>query len=162
MKRFLLTIIIAALIIISFAAQGFSAGSWTPIKWLDRFNGGVLIAEATFTADASDAGIPTLTFSDVQFARISEYSLCYVGHDPGTTGPTNGAWDITVPGATTGEELSGGAASNLSSTKGSTFWVKDGIGIAGCRPIREKPTVVITGNAVNSASATVYLWFYRP
>lgn len=156
-------IVLAIVVLFSITPCAFAAGTWTTVSWDEYLHEDIRVARATFTADASNASIPTLTFKDSDFNYIKGYSLCYVGHDPGSTGPTNGAWDITVPGATTSDsDLSGGAAVNLSSTVGGTFWTKDTGGTVGCRPIREKPTVVITGNAVNSATATVYLWFYKP
>jgi hypothetical protein len=137
-------------------------GSWTDFTFDSYFNGNMIVMKATFTAGDA-AAIPTKTPSTTEFNRIKGYYLCYVGHMPGTTGPTNGAWDITLVGATTARlDISGTAASNLSSTVGQTYWVKDTGGTPGCQPILENFGIVITGNAVNSAVATVYLIFVKP
>lgn len=162
MKKLIwLGVILMSLVPLTVGAAA-TPGSWTDFTFNSYFYGNVLVMKATFTAGDA-AAIPVKTPTDAEFAKIQGYFLCYVGHDPGTTGPTNGAWDITLVGATTARlDISGGAATNLSSSVGQTYWVKDTGGTAGCQPILENFGITITGNAVNSAVATIYLIFVRP
>ena len=161
MKR----IALALLALLLFTGPVWATGSWSAVSWVANTGPSMKVLKATFTADSGDAGIPTKTLSATEYAQISRdgYSLCFVGHDPGSTGPTNGAWAIKLVGATTARlDISGGAASGLSSTVGQMFWAKDTGGTAGCQPVLENFAITITGNAVNSASATVYAVFFKP
>jgi hypothetical protein len=120
---------------------------------------------ATFTADAAAATVPAKTPSTAEYQQIYDnYTmLCFVRTDPGATGPTNGAWDVTLVGATTGDtDMTGGSAVNLSATLGQTVAVKSSNAVVICRPITENFAITITGNAVNSAVAEVCLLFGKP
>jgi len=139
--------------------------SWTDGTLAQIDNAGKFMKLSyTFTAHSSTAAIITKTPSDDEYREIQAHPLlCFVATDPGSTGPTNGAWDVTLVGATTANtDITGGAAANLSSTVGQIYQTKDAAGNYTCVPIIENFAITITGNAVNSATATVTLVFYKP
>jgi hypothetical protein len=142
----------------------FAVGTWTDWVPEDVFkNGNVRIISATFVADGADATIPAKTLPIEIYNFIKGYLMCFVAHDPAAVGPTNAAWDITAVGATSGTtDITGGAAANLSSTVGQIYQTKDTGSNQTCIPVIESFNTVITGNAVNSGSATVKYIFYKP
>jgi hypothetical protein len=160
-----LSFLIVLLLTLAISVSCFAVGSWTDFTTTYPGRGTYMSMCATFTADAANATIPTKTPSTAEYQKIyDDYTmLCYVRTDPGATGPTNGAWDVTLVGATTGDtDMTGGSATNLSSTLGQTVAVKDANAVVICRPITENFAITITGNAVNSAVAQTCLLFKKP
>lgn len=164
--KYFKTIVLVAVLLLALSGVCSAAGSgWTDFTTTYPGRGEYMSMCATFTADDTNASIPTKTPSTAEFDTIyNDYTLlCYARTDPGATGPTNGAWDVTLVGATTGDtDLTGGSAQNLSSTLGQTVAVKDSNAVVICRPITENFAITITDNAVNSATAEVCLIFKKP
>jgi hypothetical protein len=79
--------------------------------------------------------------------------------DPGSTGPTNGAWDLLLT-TDTGINILGDGAANLSSTVSVALKPE----ASGNTPIDTYPiwgnlAMSVTGNAVNNASFTIVITF---
>jgi hypothetical protein len=159
-----LSFLTVLLLTLAISVPCFALGSWTAFTTTYPGRGQYMQMCATFTADAAAATIPTKTPSTAEYQKIYDDYLmfCYVKVDPGATGPTNGAWDVTLVGATTGDtDMTGASAQNFSSTVGKTVAVKDSNAVVICRPILENFAITITGNAVNSAIAEVCLIFEK-
>ena len=87
---------------------------------------------------------------------ITGWYLYEVEIDPGTTGPTNGAWDLDITDAN-GYVISTTSLDNLSSTATDIYrWAESSTGYP---QIWGTWTISIGDNAVNDASVTVYLTF---
>lgn len=135
------------------------AGSWGTPTYRSIRNKNVKIMTLSFIADSLAATIPIYTFSATDLAFVEGMFLYCIQTDPGATGPTNGAWDVTIKDANSYEIL-GNAADNLSSTLAQTnFPLFDGINISYPLMTSTAYTITIEGNAVNSATATINLCF---
>lgn len=119
-------------------------GSWTTLisKQANRDLGGLYIIKSTFTADATDASIPTLTIPCVA-AKFLGYGVKF-----GATGPNTMTITLTdTDGVTAFTEAS------VTASKRNT--------VSAPVPIVGDLTMAITGNDTNSAVATIILYFER-
>lgn len=149
-------IAIFALMLALVPAYVMAAGSWSATSYsttLDSSSSFKWI-QWTFTADADNASVPALSISATDLAYMKKYFIYSIETDPGTTGPTNGAWDVVIT-----DTLSYPVTvSNLSSSTSSKTYAPGG----GYFPIDGTAlTVTITDNAVNSASAVVRIWLSK-
>lgn len=134
-------------------------GYWGTTTYRSIRNKNVKVMTLTFTANTGDATIPDYTFTAADLAFVEGMFLYFIQTDPGATGPSNGAWDVTIKDANAYEIL-GNAADNLSSTLTQTnFPLFDGTNISYPLMASTAYTITIEGNAVNSATATIILYF---
>lgn len=120
------------------------AGSWTSLisKQANRDLSGIYVIKSTFTADAANASVPTLTIPCVA-AKLLGYGVKF-----GTTGPNTMTITLTdIDGVTAFTEAS------VTASKRNT--------IAAPVPIVGDLTMAITGNGTNSAVATISLYFEK-
>jgi len=153
MKRSL-TLILAGLLIFAplcaFAAGTAALGAPERIQIDGRVQ--QVIIPITFTADGA-AAEATYTLNPDTF-RIKGWYLLDVRTDPGTTGPTNGAWDLDITDA------NGWLVSqNLIDDRSSTATQRVTGGALKYPTIWNNWSITIGDNAVNNAVATVYLIF---
>lgn len=112
-----------------------------------------VVLTLTCIADASTGSFGTFSLDPSAYS-IKGWYLFDIYIKPGTTGPTNGAWDLIITDGG-GWIVSQDQANDLSSTaihrlKGS---------LLGFPTILNNWTFSITGNSVNSATATIILIF---
>ena len=108
----------------------------------------------TFTADAG-AAMASATLNPETY-KIAGWYLYEVEVDPGSTGPTNGAWDFDITDARS-YVVSEARIDDKSSTATSIY--RFASSSTGYPMIRGTWTLSIGDNAVNNASVTVYLTF---
>lgn len=153
MKKIVL-LCMAALMIPSMA---FAVGSWTTATYSATGTeqiGNFKWIQWTFTADAAAATVPTLTVSATDLAYIKGYYLYAVETNPGTTGPTDDAWDVVITDAQ-------GLAITVSSLDATDTEMRYAPG-GGYYPLDGKAiTIDITDNAVNSATSVVRIWLVK-
>ena len=119
----------------------------------------IRVITLSFVANTATAAIPTYTFTSSDKGFVEGMFLYAVEADPGSTGPTNGAWDINVNDAG-GLNVLGGAADDLSATVTKMVIPKiDGTNYGSVPVDGTAMTVTIDDNAVNSAAATIKLYF---
>lgn len=110
------------------------------------------VVPITFTADGS-AGEGTATLNPVTYG-IRGWYLWLVETDPGTPGPTNGAWDLDITNANSflvsQNLIDDRSSSATQQVKGTTL---------GYPMITNTWSITIGDNAVNNAVAVVYLTF---
>lgn len=136
-----------------------AAGYWSTTTYRSIRNTGAKVMILEFTANTADHTIPDYTFSAADLAFVQGLYLYFIQTNPGATGPTNGAWDVTIKDAN-GYEILGNAADNLSSTDTQTkFPLFDGANISYPIMASTSYTITIEGNAVNSANAVIELYF---
>jgi hypothetical protein len=161
MKKGLAIFILLCLLIGSWVSIGLAAGSWTSSSYNAPKNTVIKTISLTFTADSGDATIPVYTFTAADLAFVTGYYLYVVETDPGATGPTNGAWDVTIKDAN-GYEILGNSCDDLNNTATQVNFPKlDGTNFG--YPVMDGTAVTITieGNLVVSATATIKLYFVR-
>lgn len=134
-----------------------AAGSWGTVSYSGTGSetiGNFKWIQWTFTASADNATIPTLTPSATDLKYMKGFYLYAIETNPGSTGPTNGAWDVVVTDAqglaTTVSDRSS-TATQISYAPGSGYYPFEGKAV----------TIDITDNAVNSASAVVRIWLAK-
>jgi hypothetical protein len=110
------------------------------------------IIPITFTANSGTATMATYTLSPSTH-NIQGWYLYKVQTDPGSTGPSNGLWDLDITDAK-GEVVSRNLADDRSSTLTQTVYF-----VSGYPQIEDSWSVTIGDNAVNSGVAVVYLTF---
>jgi hypothetical protein len=157
MKRLIITILAVLLL----TAPAFAAGSWgdwtrTPSDEFQPLE--VIRYSATATADSADGSYPTKSL-DVNGANpVKGYHLFMVVTDPGATAPTDN-YDITVVDEF-GVDVMGGELTNRDTANTEQAVPLVG-GAYGSRFVENDLTVTPTGNSENSATFTIYLYFYK-
>lgn len=111
-----------------------------------------VVIPITFTANSGTAAEATYTLNPVTHG-IKGWYLYKVQTDPGTTGPTNGAWDLDITDAKS-EVVSRNLVDDRSSTVTQTVYFTSGY-----PQILDTWSITIGDNAVNSAAVVVYLTF---
>jgi hypothetical protein len=156
MKRMARSLIYAALMVLVAASLAVAAGSVT--QKLECTKSGTL-CEFTWawTADASNASIPTSSMDNKYLETLKGYYIYIIRTNPGATAPTT-LYDITLPD-TSGVDLAGGMLANRSATATERVIPKiDTVNdIYGGSTIWTAPVLTITNNAVNSATGEVTL-----
>lgn len=144
------------------ASTCLAAGSWTTsTKDVVSTTSDIRTVQLTFTADAADHTTPVYTFTAGDKGFTEGYYLYAVKTVPGATGPTNGAWDVTIKDANAYEIL-GNAADNRSSTLPQVVLPKyDGSSTSYPPFTGGATTITIEDNLVNSATATIILFFVK-
>lgn len=112
-----------------------------------------LVLPITCTADALNATYPTLAIDPATYG-IKGWYLWLVETDPGTTGPTNGAWDLDITNAHGFLE-----SQNLIDDRSSTATQQVRGVTLGYPQILNTWTLSLADNAVNSAVVVVYFTF---
>lgn len=133
----------------------FAAGTVTgPVVKKVQVDGRVQRVELayTFTAD-SGAAMAEATLNPATYG-ITGWYLYEVEYDPGSTGPTNGAWDIDITDSS-GYLQSQNHLDDLSSSATGVYRFASST----YPMIWNAWTISIGDNAVNSATATIYLIF---
>lgn len=120
------------------------AGSWTTLitKQANRDLTGLYVIKSTFTADAANASVPTLTIPCIS-AKFLGYGVKF-----GATGPNTITITLTdIDGVTAFTEAS------VTASKRNT--------VSAPVPVIGDLVMAITGNGTNSAVATISLYFER-
>jgi hypothetical protein len=150
-------VLIAALLALLAPAASFAAGSCTQTllgrATLHGSGAEMVVVKVACTADAADGSIPATTVSGVGG------NLQAVFVDMGATAPTSAAYDVLVKATSMADaDLLGGAGANLTTT--ADQWVTPLVGnVYAPAPFYGDLSVAHTGNAVNSATPTVYMFF---
>jgi len=145
-----------------FTSSALAAGSTTQTLEINGRDSSFVWTVA-FTADASDGSIPSATMSAANLAKIDGYYLYQVVTNPGSTAPTDN-YDIVITnsdGNTTGTTTTG-----LPDIMGSQCLNRDTANTETCYPVNYylvdgALTMIIDGNAVNSATGTVKVFFVK-
>lgn len=138
------------LVAIAFAAGTTTLGTTESIKDISgRYNRRVI--PITFTADGA-ASFANYTFNPATH-NVKGWYLYSIKTDPGSTGPTNGAWDLDITDAQ-GLLVSRNLIDDRSSTA-----TQEVIFTSGYPMATSTWTISIGDNAVNNASVTIYLTF---
>lgn len=134
-------------------AAGSCASSGLERAILNGTGTDMIMASVSCTADAADGSIP-----DVTLQSVGGY-LVAVCVDMGATPPTSETYDIYVKADAIADiDLLGGNGVNLTTTADLCFPPKHG-GVFLSAPFAGSLTVSQSGNAVNSATPTIYLLF---
>lgn len=124
-------------------------------------SGQITKVSVTYTAHSTAENPDALTLSSAGIPDLSGACLYQMVVNPGSTGPTGGAWDVTLADAS-GADITGGVLLDMSSSVTGQYVPLVG-GAYGCRQYDGTAlTLTVTGNAVNSASAVIDFYFMRP
>lgn len=120
------------------------AGSWTSLtsKQANRDLSGLYVIKSTFTADAANASVPTLTIPCIA-AKFLGYGIKFGGTAPNTVTTT-----LTDDDGVVAFTEAGVIASKRNTLSAPV-------------PVIGNLTLAITGNVTNSAVATMSLYFER-
>jgi hypothetical protein len=153
MKR--LIILIALLLI---PVMAFAEGTVTVSK--STVNGGdIEIISFAFIANATGTATVPATSSSTKYPGDRAGYIIKVVTDPGATAPTDN-YDITLVDATTGADLLGGEGANRDTANSEEAVPKIGSAYAAnFAPVAF--TLNLTGNSVNSATGTVYVYIAK-
>jgi hypothetical protein len=154
MKKIVLLVL--ALLLIPVIA--FAEGSVTVSK--TTVNGGdIEIISFAFIANASGAATVPATSSSSVYPGDKAGYIIKVVTDPGATAPTDD-YDITLVDSTTNADLLGGEGSNRDTANSEEAVPKIGNAYAAnLAPVAF--TLNLTGNSVNSATGTVYVYIAK-
>jgi len=150
-----LMVFVALLLVV--AGQAWAVGTCTvgsPVRGILHGSGtGSIMVAVTCVADASAATIPDAAVTSVGG------NLLAVFMDWGATAPTSGAYDIYVKAdSMASADLLGGLGVNLVTT--ADLWITPKVGeVYVPAPFVGNLTISQAGNAVNSATPTIYLVF---
>lgn len=155
MKKFLLAI----LLLLAMAGSVWAAGASTTMSHTaysvnDEFKR--CVVTLTFTADDTTAAFTSYVLAPTALTKvhanfgIQGWYLWKVRVNPGSTGPTNGAWDLDITN-TSGYLVSRNLLDDQSATVTNEATI--------VAPFDETWTVSIADNAVNSATVVVKLIF---
>jgi hypothetical protein len=150
--------ILLAAICVLFCATAFGVGTVTQSLSKNRADT-VAVLTFTWTADVGDASVPSTTTSTAITAALQHYFLYMMETDPGGTAPTDN-YDIVVNDAN-GNDILGGLGADRDTANTETVMPLIGGANYAPRPIDTALTLVITNNAVNSATGVVKLYFAR-
>lgn len=155
MKKIFAAILVLALLI---PVMGFAEGTVTVTK--STVNGGELeIVAFAFIANSTGlATVPATSSSTVYPENKSGYIIKVVT-DPGSTAPTDN-YDVTLIDATTGADLLGGEGMNRDTATSEEAIPKIGSAY-GANFVPGAFTMTLTGNAVVSATGTVYVYIAK-
>jgi len=152
MKKIFITIIL----VLGFTWNVFAAGTINQTV-TDVPETTVLAATkvVTFTCvgDSSGGSFPSTALSAANLEKISGMYIVEVRTYPQTTNPT-AAWDAVINDAG-GLDLMGGTLANRSASAAERAIPAMATSIYGGSPIIDAPTLVITGNSVNSAGIII-------
>jgi hypothetical protein len=146
-------VFILAAIMILWAGTVFGAGT-NVITSITPYAGGVTHVLTTFVADATDATVPDLIISGYR----GQY-ICQIWSNPGTTQPTDN-WDLYLK-YDGGDVLQAGGENRDTANTEVTYPIIQASSNGGCAYIPGDLTLSISGNSVNSATATILLIFHR-
>ena len=155
MKRKILSLLL--LLSLVFPVVSFAVDASATLGTVQRFKDptGVFyrtIIPITFTANSGTAAMATYTLNPATH-NIQGWYLYKVETDPGSTGPTNGAWDLDIT-----DTRSFVVSRNLVDDRSSTA-TQEVIFTSGYPMIENSWSITIGDNAVNSAVVVVYLTF---
>jgi len=127
----------------------------TVTQKVDKFPGrnGFKVLTFSWTGAADDGTVPSTATSAAITAEIAGCHLVEVRTNPGSTAPT-AAYDIAL-NDTDGIDLMGGALNDRSATASERAAPKVATGVYGSAAIDGAITMVITNQAVHSATGTV-------
>lgn len=150
MKRFLLGLLIVFLA----AVQALAVESVTQSYVLRRDG----YSTHTFVIQTAANGSLTATATSIDIKG----EVVLVEIDPGATGPSNGAWDLTLVSEDSVDIL-GGQATNLSSTVSTAYlpYVSGSAAVTYAYPVNGTLTVDVLENVVDSAQCTVTIFYRR-
>lgn len=136
-----------------FTGTAHAAGSVSSSIAANGFNE-VQVWTLTFTADASDGSIPSTTMTASELKNVHGYYLYQIVTNPGSTAPTDN-WDVVVLNSDGVADVLGSQCLNRDTANSET-----------CYPVNyylvdDALTVAISGNSVNSATATVKIFFVK-
>jgi hypothetical protein len=145
-----------------------AAGSWSTVTYSDKevaTIGNIKSFTVTFTASSDNATVPNFVISAAAQPTlmnwIKGFYLYAVETDPGSTGPTNGAWDIAINDIH-GMDILGGAGANRSSSSTQNIFPKFPQTGTGFPPLDGTTlTIVISDNAVNSATCSIKFYLVK-
>lgn len=154
MKKILALILIFVLI----PVMAIAAGSVTVTR--STANGGEveIIAFAFIANAASAATVPSTSSSSVYPTTRAGY-IIKVTTDPGSPAPTDD-YDITLTDDTTGADLLGGEGTDRDTATSEEVVPKMG-NAYGANFANKSFTLNLTGNSVNSAKGTVYVYIAK-
>jgi hypothetical protein len=152
MKRLIILMALLLIPVIAFADVG------TVTVTSDLVNGGdIEIIKFAFIANTGGA-VPATSSSTKYPGDRAGYIIKMVT-DPGATAPTDD-YDITLIDATTGADLMGGEGANRDTANSEEAVPKIGNAYAAnFAPVAF--TMTLTGNSVNSATGTVYVYIAK-
>jgi hypothetical protein len=162
MKKTISILMVVGILLFSYQSVFAAAGTWSAVTYGDTETakiGNIKSFTLTFTASSDNATIPNYTISAAAAPTLMNYIrgffLYAVETKPGTTGPTNGVWDIAVNDVH-GLDILGGQGANRSSTLTQVIMPYYFQTSAGFPPMDGTTwTIAISGNAVNSATCTI-------
>jgi hypothetical protein len=144
-----------------FPAVSFAVDASATLGTIERFKNAdgkyvMAVVPITFTANSGTAAEATYSLVPASH-NISGWYLLDVYTDPGSTGPSNGLWDLDITNAA-GFLVS----QNLIDDRSSTATQRVAGVSLGYPSIWSTWSITIGDNAVNSAVAIVYLIFVAP
>lgn len=154
MKRLLSLILLAIFMQVCFIPSSYAVDATATLGTVLRYKdiegrNNRTVIPITFTANSGTAAMATYSLVPATH-NIQGWYLWKVIVDPGTTGPTNGAYDVTITDANS-YVVSRNKLDNLSSTTTAEVFILD--------LILDTWSITITDNAVNSGQAVVKLIF---
>ena len=123
---------------------------------VDKTGNNQVIWTLSWVADAAAATVPS-TESTWDFAGLEVQKVVT---DPGSTAPTDN-YDIVLNDSDSLDVMGGTLANRSTSASQQTRPLLGGAGDYWNSPVRGKLTMVLTGNAVNSATGTVIVYLKR-
>ena len=146
------TFILAAIMIL-WAGTVFGAGT-SVLTSTTVYPDGVTYVLVTITADATDATVPDLVISGYR----GQY-ICQIWTNPGTTQPTDN-WDLYLK-YDGGDVLKAGGENRDTANTEVTYPIIQASSNGGCAYVPGDLTLSVSGNSVNSATATILMLFHR-
>jgi hypothetical protein len=138
-----------------------AAGSWSStVAKKDIRNANLRTVTWSFTAADDDGTVPDLTVAAADLAFMEGWFLYLVEVNPGSTGPSDDAWDIAVTDAN-GYDITGGQLVNLDSSDTEMKFLKVGAAYAFIPLDGTALTISIAQNSVNSATASIKFYLAK-
>lgn len=150
MKKFIV-LLAAVAILVPMVCYGTGTSVITSVTPYDN---GVTHVLTTFVADAADHTVPDLVISGYR----GQY-LCQIWTNPGATQPTDN-WDLYLK-YDGGDILKAGGENRDEANTEVAYPLTVGSALGGCVYVPGDLTLSVSGNSVNSATATILLIIHR-